>query len=169
VRAVANKSSAEGLPSQTREKVQAYGGKKLKVEVTPRKSESPKYQPHTGKVAGAYQKLGGLGPSVGDERWKQAAGRRKNMIRFSSNVNEVNRQVLGGRSEDSDEDASNMSVNPNVTALKERREKALEYAKSIKKPKANISSVEPLPEERFQEYDNNQYLLENQKIKMLFN
>mmetsp|Transcript_10429 Transcript_10429/g.11687 ORF Transcript_10429/g.11687 Transcript_10429/m.11687 type:complete len:92 (+) Transcript_10429:1226-1501(+) len=91
------------------------------------------------------------------------------MIRFSSNVNEVNRQVLGGRSEDSDEDASNMSVNPNVTALKERREKALEYAKSIKKPKANISSVEPLPEERFQEYDNNQYLLENQKIKMLFN
>ena len=97
------------------------------------------------------------------------------MLSFSKNVNDINKQTLAVRYEESeseDEDNSSTKQSPHVSKqlrkIKERREKALSFARSIRKPKANSAIYDAMPDERFIEYDNNQYLLENQKIKMLF-
>lgn len=50
---------------------------KIKYQITPRRSESPKYKPHTGVVSGVYQQFGGLGPATGDEKWNEVSNRRK--------------------------------------------------------------------------------------------
>lgn len=64
---------------------------------------------------------------------------------------------------------SGMSTNSNLISIRERREKALNFANSIKKPKIKTDpTAEDFGEERFVEFDNKQYMLENQKIKMLF-
>lgn len=99
------------------------------------------------------------------------------MLNFSNNVNMVNKQKLDTKSDENDEDIENSEnsfstskiyANSKLQSLRERREKSLNYAKNIKKPKVASEDYGDTPEERFVELDNNQYLLENQKIKMLF-
>ena len=65
---------------------------------------------------------------------------------------------------------SGMSTNRNLETIRERRKKALQFAETIKKPRVHHhhSSIEPQKEERFVDLDNNQYKLENEKIKLLF-
>jgi hypothetical protein len=142
-----------------------------------KKSDSPKYTPHSGKITENYQQFGGLGSRVGDPNWKEAYDRRKAMLMFSSQVNEKNKEVLNSSISPRDLKStkieniflrSSLAKNSNVNALMERREKALEFAKSIRKPKMTIQPQNKFDDERFAEYDNNQYMLENQKIKMLF-
>lgn len=138
-------------------------------------SESPKYEVHKGKLTESYQNLGGLGSNVGDSKWQKVNSRRVNMLNFSNKVNSNNRRNLESISPNRSIDGtqiggglsrSNNSMHKNLNTLRERREKALEFAKSIKKPKLRVNDQEGFADERFQEFDNNQYLLESQKIKM---
>ena len=64
---------------------------------------------------------------------------------------------------------SGMSNSSNLTTVRERREKSMKFASSIRKPKLKTDPTsEEFEEERFVGFDNKQYMLENQKIKMLF-
>ena len=147
---------------------------KTKAKNSQKKSESPKYKPHTGIVSNNYQQFGGLGPAIGDDKWNMLSSRRKKMLSFSKNIDLVNKHSLGMKYEEIDSEdeenseRTNIQKGKNHIVLKERREKALSFAKSIKKPKVNSTAYDIMPDERFVGYDNNQYLLENQKIKMLF-
>lgn len=138
--------------------------------------ESPSYPTHKGKLKESYQNLGGLGHNK-DEKWEEVNGRRRNMLSFSNKVNDKNRQILKSTSPGKDDDSSiieslmlrsGMTNNSKLNTLRERREKALMFAKTIKKPKIVNTTNGEYNDERFTELDNKQYLLENQKIKMLF-
>lgn len=150
--------------------------KMSKIESTPR-DESSKYSPHSGKIAENYQKLGGLGPNK-NKHWNDVYKRRKDMLEFSNRVNYKNKEKLNSQSPTGSNETttfnsafakSNLSNKSKLDVLKERRDKALEFAKSIKKPRPIHSQQPGYSDERFVGYDNNQYMLENQKIKMLFN
>ena len=108
-----------------------------------------------------YKVLGGLGSNVGDEKWNEVYKRRKAMLDYSHNVNSANKQNLITKSIESDESEL-------ITKCLSGRRKAIQYAKNIKKPTKVIPTAHEFDEERFVPYDNNSYMLENQKIKRLF-
>lgn len=83
------------------------------------------------------------------------------MLEFSFQVNYVNKETINTK----DFDESSFKVSKS----NDGRKKAIEYAKSIKKPTTFIPTQKEFDDERFVRHDNNTYMLENQKIKMLFN
>lgn len=165
---------------------QAVGGSRTtknldrRAKNTPRNDQPVGYKPYHGKIELNYRPLAGRGPTMPTEQLEDVANRRKEMLKFSSIVNSINREVLSSQSPKKDHESmldsifarSSMPTNSNskLINLRERRNKAMKFARSIKRPKVvkEPGSGNNFDEERFVEYDNNQYLLENQKIKMLY-
>ncbi|CAI2365214.1 unnamed protein product [Moneuplotes crassus] len=136
------------------------------------KSKMPKQKPESkeelvtykGAITDKYINLGGLGFNK-DKSWDVAHERRRNMLNFSHKVNES--QLNKGNSSSLIRQKSLKERNEVLKTLRQRRNKALDYAKHIKKPNPPTNPISQ-PEQRFIKYDNKEYLLENQKIKMLF-
>mmetsp|Transcript_4514 Transcript_4514/g.3793 ORF Transcript_4514/g.3793 Transcript_4514/m.3793 type:complete len:196 (+) Transcript_4514:761-1348(+) len=136
----------------------------------PTQRSNDRFISYKGKLADRYTQFGGLGANK-DIKWNDAYKRRKNMVNFGDKINESLHTKGLVMKPMNILTQSGMSTNSEILTMKARRENALIYAKKIKKPKHNNhnhTTVEPYEDERFDGLDNNQYLLENQKIKMLF-
>ncbi|CAI2364814.1 unnamed protein product [Moneuplotes crassus] len=155
------------LKEPTTNRKERKRSQKQPKEILIEPTEKEKYVPYKGAVTNKYIEFGGLGLNK-DQDWTIAQERRRNMLNFSSRVKENTLKKAAEKSKS----IMNKSLpigNETLHTLHERRGKAIDYAKHIQKPKLpNYTTVEDFPDERFVKYDNNEYLLENQKIKMLF-
>eukprot|EP00826_Nyctotherus_ovalis_P039489 TRINITY_DN3803_c0_g1_i12.p1 TRINITY_DN3803_c0_g1~~TRINITY_DN3803_c0_g1_i12.p1 ORF type:complete len:406 (+),score=89.25 TRINITY_DN3803_c0_g1_i12:182-1399(+) len=74
-----------------------------------------------------YYTLGGLGPNLGGEDWKERIERTRRMHEYARNVQELNKDLRAAR-----KDANN------PPAAEDKRKKMLDYARKVPKPKLSL-------------------------------
>ncbi len=82
-------------------------------------------------------KMGGLGPNIGSEQWEAAKRKKEIAMQYSNNLKQMNAHVHKGRIKSGT--SSHLAV-PNEKDAKSVREKALDFAKNVPRPKQRKAS-----------------------------